>query len=347
MNIFAFLKKSITSCRIAEGGRRSKVEIISDIKELDENAADYGVRVSALVKEYTYWFRKDREELSLLMKLPCRPKLNLTDDDLIDMAEVVETMRLSAIVAVSAILDGDESDSLELAVSQMQYQADYLRYVGYDVCDFPMAFKWASPGVARLVIQEWQKSGLSRQDIFKKATDGFSELAMIVKRPVLNRYGVVNQREDAFWRYVPQSIQRVAMGLFVEGYYAESVEAALKEINIRVKSEFRKRTGQEADGADLMKKAFSPSAKVIELSQSETAETRKSEQQGYMELFSGAMSALRNPKAHANVRLEKEDAVRQLVFSGMLLSKFETCVGAAAERAIVRELALMGNEMQG
>lgn len=302
---------------------RSKAQIISELEELDSNAPDYCDRAWKLFDECSVWLRKDREKLSLMLKFPCRPKFKWSDDDLIDMASVVETMRLAAMVAVVAVLNPGHHKTLEMVISQLGYQADFLRYIGYNECDFPIAFRWGSPEVAAAVIQEWKSAGMTRQEMYAKATEGFEDLAQIVKRPVLNKFGISKSCEDMFWQYIPQAIRGAAKRLFDEGHYSESVESACKEINSQVKAEYLKRTGQEADGVDLMRKAFSTNMPIIELSRSENSETRRNEQLGYMELFVGAMSALRNPKAHANVPLGKEDAVRQLMLSGLLLSRFE------------------------
>lgn len=43
-------------------------------------------------------------------------------------------------------------------------------------------------------------------------------------------------------------------------------------------------------------------------------------------MLSGAMSALRNPKAHANIKLSADDAMRQLMFASMLMYKIDEAV---------------------
>ena len=65
-----------------------------------------------------------------MLKFPCRPKFKWSDDDLIDMASVVETMRLAAMVAVVSVLNPGNHKTLEMVISQLGYQADFLRYIG-------------------------------------------------------------------------------------------------------------------------------------------------------------------------------------------------------------------------
>ena len=43
-------------------------------------------------------------------------------------------------------------------------------------------------------------------------------------------------------------------------------------------------------------------------------------------MLSGAMSALRNPKAHANITITAEDAMRRLMFASMLMYKIDEAV---------------------
>ena len=40
-------------------------------------------------------------------------------------------------------------------------------------------------------------------------------------------------------------------------------------------------------------------------------------------MFTGAMSAIRNPKAHENMTISKDDAVRKLMFASMLMYKLD------------------------
>ena len=46
-------------------------------------------------------------------------------------------------------------------------------------------------------------------------------------------------------------------------------------------------------------------------------------QKGYMQMFVGAISALRNPKAHENIRLDREECKKRLVFASMLMDKLD------------------------
>ena len=71
-----------------------------------------------------------------------------------------------------------------------------------------------------------------------------------------------------------------------------------------------------------MQAAFSVQNPIIKLGDI-TTETGANVQQGYMEMFMGAMIGIRNPKAHNNQTLSKSDAIRKLHFASMLMFKID------------------------
>lgn len=127
---------------------------------------------------------------------------------------------------------------------------------------------------------------------------------------------------SSIWDNIHPQINSVAKGRFDNGHYADSVEAAFKEVNSRVKSIYRNRTSVEKDGAKLMQAAFSVQNPIIKLGDI-TTETGTNVQQGYMEMFVGAMIGIRNPKAHCNQTISKSDAIRKLHFASMLMFKLD------------------------
>ncbi len=131
-----------------------------------------------------------------------------------------------------------------------------------------------------------------------------------------------NSHTDPLWQGINPVIRDVAKSRFDSGHRADAVEAAFKEINSRVKEFVRQRTGEELDGAALMNHAFSPSKPIIILDDLET-EDGKNIQQGYMQMFAGSMIGVRNPKAHANTEIEKEEAISWLHLASNLFNKFE------------------------
>ena len=71
----------------------------------------------------------------------------------------------------------------------------------------------------------------------------------------------------------------------------------------------RQRLNNELDGQKLMQRVFSPDNPVLWVVGEIDTQTNKDTQQGYMMIFSGAMSAIRNPKAHENMTISKDDAM--------------------------------------
>lgn len=59
-----------------------------------------------------------------------------------------------------------------------------------------------------------------------------------------------------FWSIINNDIANHAKKRFDDGYYADAVESACKELIYRVKSLYKHKTGEELDGKDLMFKAF-------------------------------------------------------------------------------------------
>ncbi len=103
---------------------------------------------------------------------------------------------------------------------------------------------------------------------------------------------------------------------------ADAVEAALKEVNKRVKTHVREKSGKELDGAELMYYAFSPKAPIIVLGDLATLDGRNI-QQGYMQIFSGAMTGIRNPKAHDNLEVDRRRALHHLFLASLLMWKLD------------------------
>ncbi len=125
-----------------------------------------------------------------------------------------------------------------------------------------------------------------------------------------------------FWEIIHPTILRVAKDLFENGFYADSALAAFRELNAVIKAEVKIRTGHEIDGSALMTTAFSVRNPVIELADL-SSEDGKNIQLGYMQLFAGSMSGIRNPKAHGNISIDQTRAIHFLFLASLLMQKFD------------------------
>jgi uncharacterized protein (TIGR02391 family) len=122
--------------------------------------------------------------------------------------------------------------------------------------------------------------------------------------------------------FLHPAVIRVAQARFESGHFADAAEAALKEFNNFVRTVVRKATGDEFDGADLMNRAFSLKNAVIRLDDITTV-SGQNIQLGYMQIAAGAMTGIRNPKAHANVDISSSRAVHFLFVASLLFSKLD------------------------
>lgn len=122
-------------------------------------------------------------------------------------------------------------------------------------------------------------------------------------------------------------IAHVSKKLYFDGSYANAACDAFIEINDRVKRIFQViRPGENVpDGDAAMKRVFSINNPLVEFCDRST-DSGANTQKGFMEMLAGAMSALCNPKAHANIQIGQEDAMRRLIFASMLMYKIDEAV---------------------
>lgn len=123
-------------------------------------------------------------------------------------------------------------------------------------------------------------------------------------------------------------IQRVSEKLYRDGSYAEAACNAFIEVNARVKKLYQMLCPDDTnppDGQTLMNKVFADKDPVIETADRST-QTGKDIHTGTRFLFAGAMAALRNPKSHENNTIEKDDAMRRLIFASMLMFRIDEMV---------------------
>mgnify|MGYP004470341121 FL=1 len=137
-----------------------------------------------------------------------------------------------------------------------------------------------------------------------------------------------NTKGSGVWDLIHPKIALVSQNLFEDGHYANAAEDAFVEINDRVKKLFMKvnpTAPKVPDGYTAMNMVFSDNAPLVEFCDRST-ETGSNIQKGYMQMLAGAMSALRNPKAHANITITKDDAMRRLMFASMLMYKIDEAI---------------------
>jgi uncharacterized protein (TIGR02391 family) len=105
------------------------------------------------------------------------------------------------------------------------------------------------------------------------------------------------------------SIRVATRKLFHDGHYARAVEEAFKCLNNAVKE---KSGLPSKDGAPLMREAFSANAPALKLNDMRST-SQRDEQQGYMDVYAGAMTGIRNPRAHDHWRDDEPDVALELL----------------------------------
>lgn len=135
-----------------------------------------------------------------------------------------------------------------------------------------------------------------------------------------------------FWRLIHKDIRKVSKKKFEDGHYPDSVESAFKEINHYVKNIYRKKTGKEDDGDSLMNNAFTfnydRNSMTIKkeptiLLDNLQYQSGRDVQLGYMFIFKGSILAIRNPKAHSNINITKEEAIHSIFLASKLMYKLD------------------------
>ncbi len=143
------------------------------------------------------------------------------------------------------------------------------------------------------------------------------------------------EADDSFWNIINKKITSVCRSKFEDGYYADAVESALKEVEVVLKGEFRQQKLNEKVpfGSDLMNRMFSISNPMLKFEDLST-DSGRDVQIGYMQIFSGAMTGIRNPKAHENLTISREDAIHKLFLASLLMNKVEQALYYANGKAI-------------
>ncbi len=114
-------------------------------------------------------------------------------------------------------------------------------------------------------------------------------------------------------------ISRAVSKLFLDGHYANAIEDSCKVLDAIVKL----RSGiDDRSGTELMQAVFSPKNPVLQFSGLST-ESERSEQQGMMFLYSGAMLAFRNPRAHELMEDDPERALEYIAFISLLAKSLD------------------------
>lgn len=134
------------------------------------------------------------------------------------------------------------------------------------------------------------------------------------------------RKNKPIWSHIHPRIISVSKKLYLDGHYANAAEDAFIEVNAYIKELYSALNPNEPkipDGVTLMNKLFSEDCPLVSIHDRST-QTGRDIHNGYRFMLGGAMSALRNPKAHSNEeKLSPEEAMRRLMFASMLMYKID------------------------
>ena len=117
-----------------------------------------------------------------------------------------------------------------------------------------------------------------------------------------------------------EPLRKASRQLFRDRHFARAVEQAFVCVNNAVKDRTELRG---VDNRELMQKAFSVNKPLLRLNEGKT-DSDWNEQLGYMELYAGSMSGIRNPRAHEQSLIDKPAAaIEMLAFANHLMNKLD------------------------
>lgn len=156
---------------------------------------------------------------------------------------------------------------------------------------------------------------------------GFATAVLLIAQDIsrdLNPIGVAKKEPNNALNYdaviTNKAMRRKTEKLFKDGHHARAVEEAYKLLDNTVKL---KAGLQHTDltGAKLMQTVFSPNKPLLKLNEG-ISTSEQNEQSGYMQILSGCMIGIRNPRAHDSDWEDTEERSLQLLsFANHLMER--------------------------
>lgn len=130
------------------------------------------------------------------------------------------------------------------------------------------------------------------KEVFKIAQSMNSELfnmgvTTLTSKESTNQYDII---------VTNKALRKKTEKLFKDGHHARAVEEAYKLIDNLVKNKAGLQS-TDLTGSKLMQNVFSQNKPLLKLNEGATA-SEQNEQTGYMQILSGCMTGIRNPRAH-------------------------------------------------
>lgn len=138
----------------------------------------------------------------------------------------------------------------------------------------------------------------------------------------------LSKDDISFLNSLNSQILSVVEQPYLTNQYATAIENAFKEIDHRLIKLYKKYKNIDDNGVSLMRAIFNPEKDDKRLLTFESLETKsgKNVQEGYMQIFAGAMQGIRNPKAHENMTATKESAKDRITLASLLMKKIDEAI---------------------
>jgi len=203
---------------------------------------------------------------------------------------------------------------IELDIILLKYGISYYSYLCKNLSEyiesFPLTKQSASP------------DSLWRTSVWP-VHNGISNIASLIK----------NKSSYWFWDCVDLGIQNNIKKLFQNDHYHEVIKNLGSFVENQIKIIYHSKTGKEDTGITLIGKSFSFDVEkngdvirrpIIALNLLKTVSDRD-EQTGYLNLFLGFISAIRNVYTHTqNMNISREAAIEKILFVNMLIQKLNS-----------------------
>lgn len=165
--------------------------------------------------------------------------------------------------------------------------------------------KLLKPGIIRKLMN-WRNT--PQQFVNKDATQVIESLRW--RTEVSSGYGLAAMHPR---------IRKECSDRFDAGLYADAILAAYKVVIDMVK----KKTGSILDGKNLMEQTFTVNDPVIRLNSLKTV-SDKNEQEGFKDIYMGAVVGIRNPKAHDIIhQLDRIRTLEYLALASLLARRVD------------------------
>jgi uncharacterized protein (TIGR02391 family) len=192
--------------------------------------------------------------------------------------------------------------SVTVKALQQKYDDTLIETFGHDTLEYQRykmtSFYESSAVLAVGLTRHWQSHDEEVEPFKKGVARGIRNLRTIIElfneKLAESSTPLANPSRALESLQLHPQIADASIDLFKGGHYANAIEDACKVLDLLVKMKSKR---SDPSGTELMQLVFSPKSPLLKFNEQQN-DSEKSEQQGMMYLYAGAMLAFRNPRAH-------------------------------------------------